>query len=69
MNSLYDLLGSILSCYGMVRPTEKEKSLRHQKPNIGTSLDEHSSDEHHTAHTASSHHSLPHSMQSHQSLR
>ncbi|XP_017883774.1 dmX-like protein 2 isoform X2 [Ceratina calcarata] len=32
------------------------------------SQEEHSSDEHHTAHTVSSHHSLPHSAHSHQSL-
>ncbi|XP_033329143.2 rabconnectin-3 alpha isoform X7 [Megalopta genalis] len=32
------------------------------------SQEEHSSDEHHTAHTVSSHHSLPHSVHSHQSL-
>ncbi|XP_012281901.1 dmX-like protein 2 isoform X2 [Orussus abietinus] len=42
-----------------------------QKPGVGgrtTSQEEHSSDEHHTAHTTSSHHSLPHSVHSHQSL-
>ena len=33
------------------------------------SQEDHSSDEHHTAHTISSHHSLPHSAHSHQSLR
>ncbi|XP_053977802.1 dmX-like protein 2 isoform X7 [Hylaeus volcanicus] len=32
------------------------------------SQEDHSSDEHHTAHTVSSHHSLPHSAHSHQSL-
>ncbi|KAK9294166.1 hypothetical protein QLX08_011144 [Tetragonisca angustula] len=32
------------------------------------SQEDHSSDEHHTAHTISSHHSLPHSAHSHQSL-
>ncbi|XP_058802358.1 dmX-like protein 2 isoform X2 [Phymastichus coffea] len=51
-----------------------KKGARHistQKTNIGgrtTSQEDHSSDEHHTAHTASSHHSLPHSAQSHQTL-
>ncbi|XP_031780869.1 dmX-like protein 2 isoform X2 [Nasonia vitripennis] len=62
---------SILSCYGMARPTEKGSRHSSQKANIGgrtTSQEEHSSDEHHTAHTTSSHHSLPHSVHSHQSL-
>ena len=57
----------------MVRPTEK--AMRHQsnqKANVGgraMSQEEHSSDEHHTAHTTSSHPSLPQSIHSHQSLR
>lgn len=55
-----------------------EKTVRHQSGHTGhksgvggrtTSQDDHSSDEHHTAHTASSHPSLPHSGHSHQSLR
>ena len=43
-----------------------------QKPAVGgrsMSQEDHSSDEHHTAHTTSSHHSLAHSVHSHQSLR
>ncbi|KAL7295893.1 hypothetical protein TKK_0010937 [Trichogramma kaykai] len=54
--------------------TPTKKGSRHstsQKGTIGgrtTSQDDHSSDEHHTAHTTSSHHSLPHSVHSHQSL-
>lgn len=43
-----------------------------QKPVVGgrsMSQEEHSSDEHHTAHTTSSHHSLAHSVHSHPSLR
>ncbi|XP_077255779.1 rabconnectin-3 alpha isoform X4 [Temnothorax americanus] len=42
-----------------------------QKPIVGgrsMSQEEHSSDEHHTAHTTSSHHSLVHSVHSHPSL-
>ncbi|XP_044575804.1 dmX-like protein 2 isoform X2 [Cotesia glomerata] len=51
-----------------------KKAPKHQsnvKSGVGgrtTSQDEHSSDEHHTAHTGSSHHSLPYSGHSHQSL-
>jgi len=43
-----------------------------QKPIVGgrsMSQEDHSSDEHHTAHTTSSHHSLAHSVHSHPSLR
>ena len=43
-----------------------------QKPIIGgrsMSQEDHSSDEHHTAHTTSSHHSLAHSVHSHPTLR
>jgi len=43
-----------------------------QKPVVGgrsMSQEDHSSDEHHTAHTTSSHHSLAHSVHSHPSLR
>jgi len=43
-----------------------------QKPAVGgrsLSQEDHSSDEHHTAHTTSSHHSLAHSVHSHPSLR
>lgn len=43
-----------------------------QKPVVGgrsMSQEDHSSDEHHTAHTTSSHHSLAHSIHSHPSLR
>lgn len=57
----------------MARSTEK--GTRHQvnsKSGISgrtASQDDHSSDEHHTPHTGSSHQSLPHSGHSHQSLR
>lgn len=43
-----------------------------QKPAVGArsmSQEDHSSDEHHTTHTTSSHHSLAHSVHSHPSLR
>ncbi|KYN36646.1 DmX-like protein 2 [Trachymyrmex septentrionalis] len=53
---------------------ETEKGVRlqtAQKPIVGgrsMSQEDHSSDEHHTAHTTSSHHSLAHSVHSHPSL-
>ncbi|KAG8041870.1 hypothetical protein G9C98_007174 [Cotesia typhae] len=66
------ITGSILSCYGLAHSLEKApKHQSNVKSGVGgrtTSQDEHSSDEHHTAHTGSSHHSLPYSGHSHQSL-
>ncbi|XP_043473124.1 dmX-like protein 2 isoform X3 [Leptopilina heterotoma] len=52
-------------------PKKGTKHQSSQKANVGgraMSQEDHSSDEHHTAHTTSSHPSLPHSAHSHQSL-